>query len=105
MLASGQDRHGRYEFFRINRLGQVHLKAAAQRPLAAVAATAALASGMAARTGITADHAATLRGRREQLKLSPDQLSRATKISIATLRAIEDNEIERLPGGSSPEGS
>lgn len=42
---------------------------------------------------------ATLRGRREQLKLSLDQLSRTTKISIATLRAIEDNEIERLPGG------
>jgi cytoskeleton protein RodZ len=42
---------------------------------------------------------ATLRARREQLKLSLDQLARTTKISLATLRAIEDNEIERLPGG------
>src|SRR6266545_2782706 len=34
MLAPGDRRHGRHEFSRINRLGQVRLKAAAQCPLA-----------------------------------------------------------------------
>lgn len=40
-----------------------------------------------------------LRGRREQRKLSLEQLSEATKINVAILRAIEHNEIEKLPGG------
>ena len=45
------------------------------------------------------DVGAALRDAREQRRLSLDQLSRTTKISVATLRAIESNEIHRLPGG------
>lgn len=42
---------------------------------------------------------AALREAREQRRLSVDQLSRTTKIGVATLRAIEKNEIDKLPGG------
>lgn len=42
---------------------------------------------------------AALRGAREQRGISLDQLSRTTKISMVTLRALERNEIDRLPGG------
>ncbi len=45
------------------------------------------------------DVGAALREAREQRRLSLDQLSRTTKISVATLRAIESNEIHKLPGG------
>lgn len=45
------------------------------------------------------DVGAALRDAREQRRLSVDQLSRTTKISVATLRAIEKNEIDKLPGG------
>jgi transcriptional regulator with XRE-family HTH domain len=45
------------------------------------------------------DVGAALRDAREQRRLSVDQLSRTTKISVATLRAIEKNEIDTLPGG------
>jgi cytoskeleton protein RodZ len=45
------------------------------------------------------DVGATLRDRREQHKLSLNQLGHITKISVAILRAIENNEIEKLPGG------
>jgi cytoskeletal protein RodZ len=45
------------------------------------------------------DVGAALRDAREQRRLSVDQLSRTTKISVATLRAIERNEIHKLPGG------
>jgi transcriptional regulator with XRE-family HTH domain len=42
---------------------------------------------------------AELRGAREQRGISLDQLSRTTKISVATLRALERNKIDSLPGG------
>lgn len=42
---------------------------------------------------------ATLRDRREQRKVSLDQFGHITKINVAILRAIENNEIEKLPGG------
>ena len=45
------------------------------------------------------DVGAALRDAREQRRLSVDQLSRTTKINVATLRAIERNEIDKLPGG------
>lgn len=45
------------------------------------------------------DVGAALRDAREQRRLSVDQLSRTTKIGVATLRAIEQNEIDKLPGG------
>jgi cytoskeleton protein RodZ len=45
------------------------------------------------------DVGASLREARERHSLSPGQLSRATKISVAILRAIENNEIHKLPGG------
>jgi len=45
------------------------------------------------------DIGATLRGAREQAGRSLDQLVAATKISAATLRAIEANQLEHLPRG------
>ena len=45
------------------------------------------------------DVGAALRDAREQRGISLDELSRTTKISAATLRALERNQIDRLPGG------
>jgi len=45
------------------------------------------------------DVGAALRDARERRSLSLDQLSQATKISVAILRAIENNEVDKLPGG------
>lgn len=45
------------------------------------------------------DMGETLRHAREQRGLSLDELSRRTKISPVALRAIETNDIQRLPGG------
>ena len=45
------------------------------------------------------DVGAALRDAREQREISLDELSRTTKISVATLRALERNQIDRLPGG------
>ena len=45
------------------------------------------------------DMGETLRIAREQRGLSLDELSRKTKISTLALRAIEENDIQRLPGG------
>ena len=45
------------------------------------------------------DVGAALRNARERRSLSLDQLSRATKIRVANLRAIENNEVDKLPGG------
>ena len=45
------------------------------------------------------DIGAHLRSAREQRNLSLDDLSKRTKLSIATLQAIERNDFERLPGG------
>src|SRR5712692_5411474 len=45
------------------------------------------------------DVGAALRDARERRSLSLDQLSRATKIRVANLRAIENNEVDKLPGG------
>ena len=45
------------------------------------------------------DVGAALRDAREQRGISLDELSRTTKISVATLRALERNQIDRLPGG------
>jgi cytoskeletal protein RodZ len=43
------------------------------------------------------DVGATLRRAREQKGFTLDQLSRATKISLTSLRALENNDFERLP--------
>jgi cytoskeleton protein RodZ len=45
------------------------------------------------------DIGSTLRSAREQQGRSLDQLAATTKISTATLRAIETNQIQHLPGG------
>jgi cytoskeleton protein RodZ len=45
------------------------------------------------------DMGETLRVAREQRGLSLDELSSKTKISTLALRAIEENDIQRLPGG------
>jgi cytoskeletal protein RodZ len=45
------------------------------------------------------DVGAALRDAREQRGLSLDQLSRATKISVMSLRAIEHNRMDTLPEG------
>ncbi len=45
------------------------------------------------------DVGAELRQARERRALSLHDLSRRTKISLPALRAIENNEIDRLPGG------
>jgi cytoskeletal protein RodZ len=43
------------------------------------------------------DVGATLRRARNQRHLTLEQLSRATKISVSKLQALEDNDFERLP--------
>jgi cytoskeleton protein RodZ len=45
------------------------------------------------------DVGAALRDAREQRGLSLEELSRTTKIRVATLRALECNQIDTLPGG------
>ncbi|MGH9257622.1 MAG: helix-turn-helix domain-containing protein [Vicinamibacterales bacterium] len=45
------------------------------------------------------DMGATLRVAREQRGLSLEALSETTKISVTALRALEENDIQKLPGG------
>src|SRR5689334_2951595 len=45
------------------------------------------------------DFGCNLRRERERLGVSLDDISKATKISVRLLRAIEEEEFERLPGG------
>lgn len=45
------------------------------------------------------DVGTTLKAAREQRGLSLEQVARSTKIRAATLRAIEANQMDRLPGG------
>ncbi len=45
------------------------------------------------------DVGAELRRAREERALSLEELSRRTKIGLPALRAIESNQVERLPGG------
>lgn len=45
------------------------------------------------------DVGAALRDAREQRGLSLDQVAHATKITVTILRAIENNRIDKLPGG------
>ncbi len=45
------------------------------------------------------DIGAELRQAREQRGFSLEEVSRRTKITLPALRAIENNEVERLPGG------
>ena len=40
-----------------------------------------------------------LASRRRKMKISLDQISQATKISVRSLQAIETEEFKKLPGG------
>ena len=45
------------------------------------------------------DVGAALREARERRGISLEELARTTKIGVATLRALERNQVDHLPGG------